>query len=130
MAKVVYHVVLDSFQGKLCGLIFKKIRGRGHVTQSPRPPEKRTPNQVAWQAKFRRCADFAHSAKNVPELVALYGPIAKAQNRRINNIAMSDAFDPPKIGLVDLSAFTGAVGSPIRITASDPFGVVEVTVRI
>ncbi len=90
----------------------------------------RTEKQIHWQLRFKAASAFAQSVKNSPDLLAFYGPLAKARKQRMRELVLSDAFDPPKIESIDLSTYTGQPGSIISVRATDKFGVVAVKVDL
>lgn len=90
----------------------------------------RTEKQIHWQLRFKAASAFAQSVKNSPDLLAFYGPLAKARKQRMRELVLSDAFDPPKIESIDLSTYTGQPGSVITVRATDKFGVVAVKVDL
>ena len=130
MAKVTLNEALAALQGKMGNIVFKKINGKLFATHRAVSKKPRTEKQLAWQRKFRIASGFAQSVKSHPDLLAFYAPLAQARGRGMRQLILSDAFSPPKIESIDLSQYTGAGGSVIRIRATDNFGVVSVRLSL
>jgi hypothetical protein len=82
--------------------------------------------QKQQQAKFKQAILYARGAKNLPE----YEAAAKARGISTHNVAVADFLHPPEIQAIDLSAYHGAVGQTIGITAVDDVKVNTVGVLI
>src|SRR6266498_2601787 len=109
MAKLTLHALVGQLQGKLGGLVIRKIRGRYYLSAKPEPRKKPTPGQKAFRLRFRIASDYAKHVQRTPALKAFYEPLARA---------------------IDLSAYHGRAGDPILVQASAKVGVASVGVRI
>ena len=130
MAKVRDNVVIRGLSGSFGEQIVIKIdkAGRTIVTNKPQFDENRvfTPAQLAHQEAFRKARVYAKDAKGEPAYVAR----AEGTPMSPANIALADWFHAPEIKEIDLSAWTGGGGQPIRIRAVDDVQVAQVTVVI
>ncbi len=130
MAKVRNNVIVRGLSGSFGDQMVLKIdkAGRTIVSNMPTFDENRdfTPAQQAQHEKFREASAYAKDAKDQTVYVE------KAEGTPMNpyNIAMADWFHEPEIKEIDLSAWTGQVGQPIRIRAMDDVQVKEVRVAI
>jgi hypothetical protein len=130
MAQVTLHEALALLRGKFGNVVFKKINGKLFATSraEPKPGKKkrRTPNQLAWQARFKLVSDFAHAARHNPAHVAFYAPLAKKRGCGLRQMILSDGFSPPEIHSVDFSRYTGKAGSGFTMHVTDNVGVAQV----
>jgi hypothetical protein len=65
-----------------------------------------------------------------PEARALYEEAAAAEGKPIFSLTVADFFNAPTVDEVDVSAYTGAAGDEIVVTAADDFDVAEVQVAL
>lgn len=130
MAQVTLNEALALLRGKVGDIVFKKINGKIFATRragrTGGKKKKRTPNQLAWQARFKSVSDFARAARHTPEHVAFYTPLAKKRGCGLRQMILSDGFSPPEIHSVDFSRYTGKAGSGFTLHVTDNVGVAEV----
>lgn len=62
---------------------------------------------------------------NCPAYEAMPTPVQTAYN-----VAIADFFNAPNIQLIDISAYTGAIGSTIKVWVADDFKVASVHLKI
>ena len=129
MAKVRNNLVVHG----LSGMIGKQVVIRRHkngeytVAAAPGPSSReQTDAQKAHQERFRQAIAFAKGAKQEPE----YQTAGKSRGKSSFNVAMADFLHPPEIQEIDLSAYQGAPGESISITATDDVMVKTVGVLI
>ena len=125
------NILLHGASGKIGDmLVIRQRGGRTILSQSPgertkEPSEK----QKAQQQRFQQAIIYGKSQMENEASKAEYE--AKATNlKSAYNVAVADFFHAPDIEEVDLTAYTGAVGDPIRVRAVDDFKVVKVHVAI
>ena len=130
MAKVRNNVVIRGLSGSFGEQMVIRIdkAGRTIVANKPEFDENRvfTPGQLAQQEAFREARAYAKDAK----AQEMYVVMAEGTPKSPSNIAMADWFHAPEIKEIDLSAWTGGIGQPIRIRAMDDVQVMQVTVVI
>ncbi|HLO30631.1 MAG TPA: hypothetical protein VK249_15915 [Anaerolineales bacterium] len=130
MAKVRNNVVIRGLSGSFGEQMVIRIdkAGRTIVVNKPEYDENRvfTPSQLAQQEKFREAVAYAKDAKTED----IY--VAKAEGTPLQpyNVALADWLHAPEIKEIDLAAWTGGIGQPIRIRAMDDVQVTQVTVVI
>lgn len=112
-------------------VVFKKRRGKRYVAAAPNVDEDReaTPGEQRNRNRFKWSNEYATEAIKDDATKKMY---AAAANRRqsAHNVAMSDAFYPPKILGVLTHGYTGAKGNVICVQATDNFRVVAVKVSV
>jgi len=130
MAKVRNNVIVRGLSGSFGEQMVIRIdkAGRTIVSNKPEFDENRvfTSDQQAQQEKFREAVAYAKDVKEEEVYVT------KAEGTPMSpyNVAMADWFHAPEVKEIDLDAWTGGSGQPIRIRAMDDVKVTEVTVVI
>lgn len=130
MAKVQNNLVIHGLSGMLGKqLVVRRQKNGGYVvaaapvrTQSREPTAK----EKEHQEQFRQAILYGKGAKAKPE----YEAAAEARGISSFNVAVADFLHPPEIQNIDISAYHGAAGQPIRITAVDDVKVATVGVLI
>ena len=61
---------------------------------------------------------------------ALYRARAEAKGQPVFSVAVADFFNEPVVDEIDLAAYTGTTGDPIKVSAHDDFEVTGVVVAI
>jgi hypothetical protein len=122
----------------LARLADEKKRSSHHIFEQPHSaapdaaaPGPRTNQQLSdaqkeHQEHFRQAILYAKSAKDTPE----YKDVADARGQSTFNVAVADFLHPPEIQQIDLSAYKGAPGEIITITAVDDIKVKTVGILI
>ena len=131
MARVKKNVLTQGLSGKLGKqLVFRQVGERTIVASLPGPWVKpfTEPQQVHHQ-QFKEAIKYAKSVIADPEKKAGY-KAAAINGMSAFNFAVSDYMNLPVILELDLSGYTGEIGSSIRIKAIDNFKVVSVSVSI
>jgi len=130
MAKVNYNVVTHGVSGKVGDLLqFRQRYGKTIIAKIAARSSKTTPAQEQIRDKFRLATAYAKSAIKNPDLLEIY------QQRAVGgvtpyNLALKDFFNGPVISGVEMGAYTGSIGNPISILATDDTKVVEVAVQV
>ncbi len=131
MAKVKLNPVLEAIHGRVGDLVFKEYNHHDIVTRLPdRTGIEPTANQVAQQDKFRLAVLYGKAVMADPEAKEIYDMAAADRGMSAFALSVGDFLVPPAIDEIDLSAYTGQVGQPIRIRASDDMEVRGVTITI
>jgi len=81
------------------------------------------------RSKFRRASRYAANILKDPGMLAIYS--AKVR-RGVTpyNLALKDYYTPPKVNMIDVSAYHGIPGEVIRVEAYDEIRLSSVTVTI
>jgi len=87
---------------------------------------KVTPQQEEQHERFRQPIAYGKGAKDRPE----YAELAKSRGVSGFNVAVADFLHAPEILDIEASAYTGAPGQAIHITAVDDVAVATVGVLI
>lgn len=132
MTKVLFHGSIEGFQGRMGGLIFRRLPdGTTVVTQAPpkknkrqkkRAKEKRSPRQKDHNERFSDSSSYAKwASRDNP----VYAELAAADPmRNAYNFAISDWFRPPVIHRIQRR------GKHIRVEATDNIQVARVRVTV
>lgn len=125
MADVKDQRTLNGFSGQIGqNLSLEDMAdGRQEVKAALRADEEE-PNP-AWEA-FREAVTYARRAQHREE----YLEVARRRNATPMEVATADFLHAPEIHRIDLSAYHGRPGDPIRIFATDDFEVASVGVLI
>jgi len=130
MAKVRSNLVIHGLSGMLGQQIVVRRQKNGNyvIAAAPGPYAKHelTEAQKQHQEHFRQAILYAKSAKNTPE----YKDVATSRGQSTYNVAVADFLHPPEIQQIDLSAYNGAPGETITITAVDDVKVKTVGIMI
>jgi len=131
MAKVKTNPIIEQLRGKVGDLVFKNYSGEVIVSRKPEM-EGREPTQAqaAQREQFRQAAFYGKMVMADAAAKAVYEEAAKAKGQPVFSLTVADFFNAPSVDEVDLSAYTGNVGDPIAIRASDDFAVSSVNVAV
>jgi hypothetical protein len=130
MAESTDNVVMHGMKGIIGRmLVFRQKGGKTFVSRKPKKTAPLTPAQIAVNDKFQLATVYAVAAISDPAIKAEYEQMA-GTNQSAYNVAIADFFNAPEILDTDISAYTGAVGSKIKVKATDDFKVKSVKVRI
>lgn len=132
MAVVLKNLVTKGLSGKLGDtLVFRKLGDKTVVSTVPTTSKEPTEAQKAQRERFQMAVLYAKGQMSDPEAKAAYEAEAKGAGQpNAYNIAVADFFNAPDIEEVDLSGYTGAVGSTIKVRAIDDFKVEAVRIEI
>jgi hypothetical protein len=131
MAKVTLDPVLESIQGKIGDLIFKRWGDEDIVTKMPdRTGIVPTANQIAQMDKFRLAAIYGKAALADPQTRTVYEDASDRKGIPVFALTVGDFLNAPAVNEVDLSDYAGQIGDTIVIRASDDVEVSGVTVAI
>ena len=131
MAKVKLNPILEQLSGKVGDLVFKRYGDKTVIAQAPDTENRAwSEAQAAHRERFRQAALYGKMVMADPETKALYEQAAEAKGKPVFSLTVADFFKAPSVDEIDLSAYTGAAGDEIVITASDDFDVASVGVAL
>lgn len=129
MAESKNNVVTHGLSGKIDLLVFRQKNGKTVVSKAPKEKTSLTVGQQQVNAKFQQAVIYAKAATADAALKAAYNEKTEAGQSAFN-LAIADFFNAPNIQGVDVSNYTGQVGSKILINVTDDFKVTSVHVQI
>lgn len=125
------NVIVHGFSGKFGEmLVFRQKDGKTLATQAP--GERTQPPSAKQQEvldKFQRAVIYGKTVMADPMMKQAYKDKA-GPGESAYNVAIADFFKAPNIDNVDLSGYTGQAGQQIKITVTDNFEVIAVSVSI
>jgi hypothetical protein len=131
MAHTQLNPVLINIRGKIGDLVFNRQNGGTVISKLPSfDGRESTEARKAIQQKFRQAVIYGKMVMADPATRALYADAAKEDHKPIFSLTVADFFNTPTVDEVDLTKYSGEVGSEIAVRASDDFDVVEVEVAI
>jgi hypothetical protein len=126
MARVRLNSFLNGVSGKLGNYAFRRHRGRTVMQRLPRCALLRSHGQRQTSRTFRGGADFALVVRANPTLYALYREFGRRKKLSYRHMAISDAFDPPRVEELLRRAYSSECGGELGVRAFDRFGVARV----
>jgi hypothetical protein len=133
MANSNNSVITGKFRGTLGKeLVFREWDGKTVVAKAPKPKTgPATDAQLKIQENFMLAAKYATSVKEGTDqgIRDAYAAVLKPRQNLFSR-AVADFMSPPIVKTIGTSAYTGVVGSTIRIRATDDFRVTGVLVEI
>lgn len=131
MAKVKLNPVLDAFHGAVGDLVFRQL-GEEVIVGRKADPSKHPPTagQQAVRERFKLAALYGKTVLADPATKQIYTTAAKAKGIPAFALALADFFNEPVVDEIDLAAYTGRVGDPIKVRAHDDVALTGVAVSI
>lgn len=131
MAKVGKNIVTQGLTGMIGGtLVFRQVGDETIVAQAPAKREREaTESEKGKQRRFRLAILYGKGANADAATRAEYAKQADG-NQSAFNVAVADFLNGPEIDEIDVSGYTGAVGSKIVVRAVDDFMVERVLVTV
>lgn len=131
MAKVGDNIVTTGLSGKLGNLlVFRNCGGKTIVSKAPKRKQAEwSEAQEKHRLRFQEAVLYAKNAIANPATKGEYQAAAE-EGETAYNVAVADFLNAPHINEIDVSKYTGQVGSYIQVRAVDDFEVKEVTVTI
>ena len=132
MGKSDDNVLTHGLRGKVGDLLVFRIlkNGKTIVAKAPTTANRaQSDKQKAQVYHFQEAVIYGKTVKVTPELRELYEtevPVGKS----VYQVALADFLKAPKIAKIDISKYTGEMGSEIRIHAIDDFKVMGVSISI
>jgi len=132
MARVTRNSLLRGISGKLGGLVFRQVGDQTIVSAAAAKENRkpRSPKQQAQLDKFAAATRYARAQMQDPAAAALYATGIDERHAGAYNVAVADYLHAPVITAVDCPAYPGQPDQPIRVWATDNFGVTAVTIRM
>lgn len=133
MAESKNNIVTHGLSGKVGDLlVFSQRNGKTVVSKAPKERTgELSDKQKAHKLKFQKAVLYAKAALANPIKNQMYEARAdSAKGITTYNVAVADLLNAPDIEEIDLSGYSGTPGDLIKITATDDFEVVAVTVKI
>jgi hypothetical protein len=129
MAESKNNVVTHGLSGKIDLLVFRQKNGKTLVAKAPKERTIITAAQQQVQEKFQQAVIYAKTALSDAAIKADYNQ-KTGNGLSAYNIAIADYFNAPNIQEIDVSVYTGQIGSKIIIKVTDDFKVSSVHVQI
>lgn len=107
---------------------YKRIRGKMAMVSLPGSPDQLSETQKAIKDRFLRAVRYAKAQINDEKMLAEYEKGITQKKNSAYVVALTDWLNAPKVSEIRTSDYVGAVGDPIRITATDDFKVVRLRV--
>lgn len=130
MAESKNNVVTHGLSGKIDLLVFRQKGNKTFVSKAPRSsttPSSAAQNQV--KQTFQQAVIYGKAINADPAKKTSYQDQAK-EGQSAYNVAIADFFNAPDIEEIDVTTYTGNIGSTIVIKATDDFEVKTVHVKI
>jgi hypothetical protein len=131
MAKSEDNIITEGLHGKVGKtLVFRVVEGETILGKSP-SSGNRTPTakQAKVQDHFQEGVIYGKTVEVTPEIRKFY-ETAVGEGKSVFKVAFADFLRAPKIKNVDVTQYTGAIGSVIKVRAIDDFMVKNVSVEI
>jgi hypothetical protein len=126
------NLATEGLSGQVGNLVFRRRKADGKVFVLRQPAAFEgdpTTAQKAVQSKFQQAIIYGKTATADPATKALYAKKTSA-GQSFFNVAVADFFNAPNIQEIDVSAYTGQVGSIIRVRATDDFDIAGIFLHI
>jgi hypothetical protein len=129
MPKADLRLTYDSMKGKSSKYVYRDINGKMYCFPRKRP-EDESPAVQEVRRRFKRAHLYAKAVADDPVRLAPYEALAASRNEQVRRIIVTDYLKSPTVDLIDLDAFSGAIGDVIRVEATDDCEVMGVNVQI
>lgn len=133
MAQSKNNIVTHGLSGKVGDLlVFSQRNGKTIVSKAPKERTgELSEKQEAQKQKFQKAVLYAKSVLSDSDKKQMYEAMSQP-NEGVStyNVAVADLLNAPKIEKIDLSMYSGNPGDVIKVTATDDFQVIAVTVKI
>jgi hypothetical protein len=131
MARVRKNIITQGLSGTLGGaLVFRQRGDETIVSTVPVRESALTPAQQAVRTRFQQGVDYAKGQVQDRSAKDAYQQLVNDRLTSAYSAAVRDFLHAPEVRAVDGTAYTGAIGSGLTITAVDDFEVIAVSVRI
>jgi hypothetical protein len=130
MARVNRNNASKGISGQVDQFVYREKNGETVVSKlrrkSHKPP---TSKQEQVRLKFKNASLYARICMQDPQLKSFYESKAEP-GQTAYNMAFADYYDAPEIHEINVSAYTGIVGSKLVLVVDDRFRVASVKVKI
>lgn len=131
MATLTANTVIGILHGRMGNLVFAQApNGRVIVRRSPIRKAPATSGELLNRSKFAASVAYLKGVILTPGLYEAYRRQARLKNKRPCDLAISDFHHPPEIRDIEMGAYKGRAGDPIKVEAVDDFHVEEVFVTL
>ncbi len=131
MPKAKNNPLLKGVSGKLGNTFgIRQTRYGIVIANKPGKPKGVGPVQRALRSRFMEAVDYARHQTKHAEGLALYKSRVTKRLNSAYTVALTDYLTKPQINVIDFEGYSGAVGQPIDVHASDDFQVDSVTIMI
>ena len=131
MTKARLHPSLIEFRGAMRDMVFKQRNGKVYASvKSLGSTKEPSAAQTAHRERFRRAVEYGKFVMSNDSLRPLYEEAAAEKNLPVFSVCITDYMKAPRIDSIDARDYTGQVGNPLQIVASDDFEVARVDVRL
>jgi len=131
MTKARLHPSLLELRGAMRDMVFRQRNGKHFVSvKSMGSTKEPSPAQVAHRERFRRAVEYGKFVMSNDALRPVYEQAAAEKNVSVFPLCIGDYLKAPSIDSIDARDYTGRVGDPLQIVASDDFGVARVDVML
>jgi len=129
MPKVKFNKLIESLSGRVGDMVFYQADGQNLSRAVGKVNSERSAKQGANESRFKQAQVYARAATADPIRKAAYqARCVGHQNAR--NLAIRDFMIEPVIESLNLEGYTGKPAQPLRVRATDDFGVVQVQITI
>lgn len=119
MAIVDKNSLLASVHGSVGNAVVVHQKRRIIFRNKPVVSPKKTRARRTHQTRFGRASKWASGMlKGAPDVAAVYTEAVRGTDWSAQQLAISDAMNPPTVEEVDLAAYTGRKGETIRVQAN------------
>ena len=131
MARVARNIVTQGLSGMIGGaLVFRQRGEETIVSQAPGKQDRpATEAEKAHRSKFGMAILYGKGVNTDATSKGEYAKQAQG-NQSAFNVAVADFMSAPEIDEIDVTNYTGAVGSTIRVRAMDDFLVSRVLIIV
>ncbi|MHC1764676.1 MAG: hypothetical protein AB9869_10270 [Verrucomicrobiia bacterium] len=129
MAKAELKGPVSLLSGTIGEFTYVSLKGRQVVRRKARPA-KRSAGQGVQPKRIKEAAAYWRRLKNDPGKLAHYEVLPYEPSVGLYQRAVRDYCNPPAVTEIDIAAYSGEAGTPIRIEAVDDTKVAEVSVEI
>jgi len=131
MTQARLHPSLIEFRGAMRDMVFRERHGKIYASVksqgSTKPP---TAAQAAHRERFRRAVEYGKFVMSRDDIRPVYEQAAAERDVSLRSLCIADYLHVPSIDSIDARDYTGKVGDPLQIVASDDFGVARVDVML
>ena len=130
MTKVYLQPGLRGLSGGMGDWVYQFRKGKTFLGMKPINNSEPSEAQVAQRERFRLAAEYGKFVMSDDATRSLYEQAAAESDVPVFALCVADFLKPPSIDSIDPRDYTGKVGDPIKIVASDDFGVMRVDVML
>jgi hypothetical protein len=130
MAKLTLNSALNGIRGRIDNWVYRQYGSRVILSRRPETSGVVSPAQTVVRERFKAAAAYARIALADPVQQPRYQAAARAKGMALFAFVVGDFLNPPVVQAIDATAYHGVAGDPIKVSATDDFEVVSVSVAI